>query len=100
MSDRNSEPERSPDAKGEKRDGRETAEAALRTLREVSLGNLSLAQAARDLGLPDGGHVLRWLREAGMPMAKLPAETARAQADAARDALEECRIEKRAQKKR
>jgi hypothetical protein len=41
-------------------------------LLEVSLGRLSILDASHELKLPDGGYVLHLMREANLPLPKLP----------------------------
>lgn len=67
---------------------------SMKTLLDVSLGNLSVIDAARELNLPDGGFVLHLMREARLPLPKLPDDLVRQQAEDAREALKECLIKK------
>lgn len=63
-----------------------------KVLLDVSLGRLSLVDAAHELGLPDGGYVLQMMRDARLPLPGLPPALVKSQMDAARQALIECLI--------
>jgi len=67
---------------------------SMKTLLDVSLGNLSVIDAARELNLPDGGFVLHLMREARLPLPKLPDDLVRQQVEDAREALKQCLIKK------
>lgn len=67
----------------------------MKTLLEVSIGSLSVIDAARELNLPDGGFVLRLMGEARLPFPKLPDDPARRQAGETLEALKKCLIERR-----
>lgn len=57
------------------------------TLLQLARGEISLMQATADLGLPDAGHTLRKMAEAGLKPYQLPDMIAQEQAVAGLDAL-------------
>lgn len=59
-------------------------------LTAVSKGHLSMLEAARQLALPDAGHVLRGMANSGLLPPRLPDELLCRQARAARKALDAC----------
>lgn len=58
-----------------------------RVLAELSVGKVSLADAAHELGLQDAGFLLQMLRAEGLPLPVLDAGFVQAQADASYDAM-------------
>ena len=66
----------------------------LTTLLEVSTGKLCIADAARELGLVDGGHVLALMRQNNIPIT-LGGQTnhfVKTQAEATLDAMRSCML--------
>jgi hypothetical protein len=63
-----------------------------KVLLDVSLGHLSLVDAAHELGLPDGGYVLQMMRDAHLPLPELPPALVKSLMAPARQALIECLI--------
>lgn len=63
-------------------------------LKQASTGEVSLADAARALGLPDGGHVLRAIANAGLLLPVLSSEEVARQLAAGATALEQCEVHK------
>ena len=59
-------------------------------LAEVAVGKVSLADAARELGLQDAGFLLHMMRAEGLPVPVLEEGLAKAQAEASFDALQAC----------
>ncbi len=66
---------------------------ATRVLMSVSTGSISIAEAARQLELPDAGFVLSRLSELGLPLPRLSDEAVREQLASARSALDQCLLE-------
>jgi len=79
--------------------GREEAERApaldpaTRVLMSVSTGGISIAEAARQLELPDAGFVLSRLSALGLPSPRLSDEAVKQQLTSARSALDQCLLE-------
>lgn len=67
---------------------------SMRVLLEVATGKMSAVDAARELGLPDAGFVLQRMRDAKLPLPRLPDDLIQRQASAALEALRECLIVK------
>ena len=65
---------------------------ALGVLMGVSTGKISIAQAARQLELPDAGYVLQRLAALGLPLPRLPKEFVAQQLVQARSALDDCLV--------
>ena len=65
---------------------------ALGVLMGVSTGKISIAQAARQLELPDAGYVLQRLAALGLPLPRLPKEFVAQQLAQARSALDDCLV--------
>ena len=61
---------------------------------EVSMGKISIADAARELGLGDAGHVLSLMRQLGIPITLgfLPPVFVKQQADASLEAMRSCML--------
>ena len=82
--------------------GREEASRApaldpsTKILMSVSIGEISVTEAARLLEVPDAGYVLRRLADHGFPLPRLAQEIAREQLDAARQALDAWLLEPQA----
>ena len=64
----------------------------MKSLLAVSMGSISIAEAARQLNLPDAGYVFHRLAEIGLPLPQVPKELVDAQLKNARAALDECLI--------
>ncbi len=63
------------------------------TLLAVSMGTMSIMDAARKLDLPDAGHVFHLLADKNLPLPRLPDDFVKKQLKEARNALEDCLIE-------
>lgn len=68
----------------------------------VSMGTLSVMDAARQLDLPDAGYIFHLLAEKNFPLPGLPDDFVKKQLKEARSALDDCLVEpeKKAGKKR
>lgn len=66
---------------------------ATSTLLAVSMGNLSIMEAARQLDLPDAGYVLHLLAEKKFPLPRLSHDFVKEQLNQARSALDACLVE-------
>lgn len=66
---------------------------ATKILVSASIGEISIAQAARLLELPDAGYVLHRLADMALPLPRLSDEVVHAQLKDARAALDDCLLE-------
>ena len=67
-----------------------TLDPSTKILMSVSIGEVSIMEAARLLEVSDAGYVLRRLADHGFPLPRLPQDVVQGQLDAARQALDEC----------
>lgn len=63
------------------------------TLLAVSMGTLSIMEAARKLDLPDAGYIFHLLAEKKLPLPRLPDDFVKRQLKEARSALDACLVE-------
>lgn len=66
---------------------------SMRVLIDVVTGKTSAVDAARELKLPDAGYVLHMIRDAQLPLPKLPDDVVVRQVAASLEALRECLID-------